>query len=165
MLLRLIPPALGLVLMSILAKGDRPTACFAHYQVNRPLRSNQQHSKIDHDSYMVETSTYDCVSSINQSRSSIEQALESCRYDVLLVANASVANYWITVQPQHDFGSAPNGYAILHYDGAPDKLPLGPTPQPAAMQPWSLQQLAQVCLMLPCIYLFPLCSCPTMVVP
>ena len=62
---------------------------------------------------------------------------------MLLTAAALVENYWITVQPQYREGS-PNGYAVLHYDGAPESLPLEPTPQPGTMQPWSLQQIGQV---------------------
>lgn len=66
-----------------------------------------------------------------------------CRYDVLLTANASVGNYWITVQPQYRLGS-PNGFGILHYEGAFPSLPQTATPQPGATNPWSLPQIAQV---------------------
>lgn len=66
-----------------------------------------------------------------------------CRYDVLLTANASVGNYWITVQPQYRLGS-PNGFGILRYEGAPPTLPQGPTPQPGTVKPWTLSQIDQV---------------------
>lgn len=66
------------------------------------------------------------------------------RYDVLLTADAYVGNHWITVQPITGFPGAPNGYAILHYDGAAPGLPLQPAPQPGAAQPWSIQQIEQV---------------------
>lgn len=62
---------------------------------------------------------------------------------MLLTADAAAANHWITVQPQYRMGS-PSGYAVLHYDSAPQSLPLEPTPQPGAVSPWSLRQLAQV---------------------
>ena len=62
---------------------------------------------------------------------------------MLLTADASVGNYWITVQPQYRLGS-PNGFGILQYEGAPPSLPQTATPQPGATKPWSLPQIAQV---------------------
>ena len=67
----------------------------------------------------------------------------ACRYDVLLTANASIGNYWITAQPQYRMGS-PNGFAILQYEGAPPGLPLDPTPQPGSAKPWSIPQIDEV---------------------
>ncbi|KAL3136665.1 hypothetical protein ABBQ38_005906 [Trebouxia sp. C0009 RCD-2024] len=65
------------------------------------------------------------------------------RYDVLLTANASVGNYWITVQPQYRLGS-PNGFGVLRYEGAAPTLPQGPVSQPGAVKPWSILQIDEV---------------------
>ncbi len=67
------------------------------------------------------------------------------RYDVLLAANATVGNYWVTAQPQYRMGS-PNGFAVLQYEGADETLglPATPTPQPGAVAPWTEPQAAMV---------------------
>ncbi len=65
------------------------------------------------------------------------------RYDVLLTANATAGNYWVTAQPQYRMGS-PNGFAVLQYAGANETLPATPTPQPGAVEPWSEPQAAMV---------------------
>ena len=81
-----------------------------------------------------------------------------CRYDVLLTANASVSNYWITVQPQYRLGS-PNGFGVLRYEGAAPTLPQGPVPQPGTAQPWSISQIDEVtssAYIVPCFLFFPL---------
>ncbi len=65
------------------------------------------------------------------------------RYDVLLTANATVGNYWVTAQPQYRKGS-PNGFAVLQYKGANETLPATPTPQPGAVEPWTEPQAAMV---------------------
>ncbi|DBA96798.1 TPA: hypothetical protein ACH3X3_012965 [Trebouxia sp. C0006] len=67
------------------------------------------------------------------------------RYDVLLTANATVGNYWVTAQPQYRMGS-PNGFAVLQYEGADETLglPATPTPQPGAVAPWTEPQAAMV---------------------
>ncbi len=67
------------------------------------------------------------------------------RYDVLLTANATVGNYWVTAQPQYRMGS-PNGFAVLQYEGADETLglPATPTPQPGAVEPWTEPQAAMV---------------------
>ena len=67
------------------------------------------------------------------------------RYDVLLTANASVGNYWISAQPQYREGS-PSGFAVLQYVGAAEGsgLPQTATPQPGSVQPWTPLQAATV---------------------
>ena len=42
------------------------------------------------------------------------------RYDFILEANRPIANYWLQVEA-HRCG---NGYAVIHYEGAPDTDPL-----------------------------------------
>lgn len=68
----------------------------------------------------------------------------ACRIDVLLTANQPVDNYWITMTQQYRKG-APNGYAILHYEGAPNyTLPDTPVPQPGSIPPFTLAEAGQV---------------------
>ncbi len=64
---------------------------------------------------------------------------------MLLTANATVGNYWVTAQPQYRMGS-PNGFAVLQYEGANETLglPATPTPQPGAVEPWTEPQAAMV---------------------
>ena len=81
-----------------------------------------------------------------------------CRYDVLLTANASVSNYWITVQPQYRLGS-PNGFGVLRYEGAAPTLPQGPVPRPGSVKPWSISQIDKVtssAYIVPCFLCFSL---------
>lgn len=63
---------------------------------------------------------------------------------MLLTADQPLDNYWITLTQQFRKG-APNGYAILHYEGAANAtLPTTPTPQPSTVKPESLSQVNQV---------------------
>ena len=66
------------------------------------------------------------------------------RVDVLLTADQPVDNYWITLLQQYRKGS-PNGYAVLHYEGAENAtLPATPAPQPSTVSPWTLAQTNSV---------------------
>ena len=75
-------------------------------------------------------------------------------FEVLLTANATFGNYWITAQPQYREGS-PNGFAILRYEGAnATQLPTESTPQPEAVAPWTPEQAAKVSPTLCAILIF-----------
>ena len=65
------------------------------------------------------------------------------RYDVLLTANATVGNYWISVQSQYRMGT-PSGFAVLHYQGAPGALPQTTVSQPGSVKPWTIPQINSV---------------------
>ena len=63
---------------------------------------------------------------------------------MLLSADQEPDNYWITVQQQYRTGG-PNGYAILHYEGAPNyTLPDTNASQPGAVKPFTLAQINSV---------------------
>lgn len=65
------------------------------------------------------------------------------RFDVLLTANQTPSAYWMTAYSQYRAG-APNGYAILRYNGTGDGLPATATPQPGAVAPWTSANATQI---------------------
>ena len=68
------------------------------------------------------------------------------RYDVLLKADQTPDNYWITAQVQQRTGS-PSGYGVLNYANVTKALPRSPVANPATVQPWTDAQLDKVCPM------------------
>ena len=67
-----------------------------------------------------------------------------CRYDVLLTANATPGNYWISAQSQYRMGT-PSGFAVLTYQGTNASLPSTTPSQPGSVKPWTLSQINSVC--------------------
>lgn len=67
-----------------------------------------------------------------------------CRYDVLLTANATPGNYWISAQSQYRMGT-PSGFAVLTYSGTNASLPSTTPSQPGSVKPWTLPQINAVC--------------------